>query len=77
MKLNFNKVCLFWGAMDTFYVIRFIWLKIEQGRVPLVNDIMSFCSINSGYGGGFWVLLMFIMSLMLSVSVLFLLFYLS
>lgn len=70
MKLNFSKVCLFWGGMDIFYVIRFIWLNIEQGRVPLVDDIMIFGYINSEYGGGFWVLFMFVMSLVLSFSIL-------
>lgn len=69
MKLNFSKVCLFWGGMDAFYVIRFIWLNIEQGRIPFVDDIISFNQIYSEYAGGFWVLLIFSLSMILNFSI--------
>lgn len=69
MKLNFRKVCLFWGVMDLFYITRFIFLNVEQGRIPLVNDIISFSQVNHGYGGGLWIALMFFISLMLNVSI--------
>jgi hypothetical protein len=69
MKLKFSKACLFWGGMDAFYVIRFIWLNIEQGRIPFVDDIINFKQLYSEYGGGGWVLLMFTLSMMLNISI--------
>lgn len=69
MKINFSKVCLFWGGMDAFYVIRFIWLNIEQGRIPFIDDIVNFKQLYSEYGGGGWVLLMFTLSMMLNISI--------
>lgn len=69
MKLNFSKVCLFWGGMDAFYVIRFIWLNIEQGRIPFADDIVNFNQLYSEYGGGGWILLMFVLSMMLNMSI--------
>lgn len=69
MKLKFSKVCLFWGGMDAFYIIRLIWLNIEQGRVPFVDDIVSFNQLYSEYGGGGWILLMFALSMMLNISI--------
>lgn len=69
MKLNFSKVCLFWGGMDAFFVIRFIWLNIEQGRIPFVGDVISFNQVYSEYGGGFWIALMFILSMTLNISI--------
>ncbi|WP_205950608.1 hypothetical protein [Pantoea stewartii] len=69
MKINFSKVCLFWGGMDALYVIRFIWLNIEQGRIPFFDDIISFNQIYSAYGGGSWVVLVFILSMALNLSI--------
>lgn len=69
MKLKFSKVCLFWGGMDAFYIIRFIWLNIEQGRIPFVDDIVNFNQLYSEYGGGGWILLTFILSMILNISI--------
>ncbi|MEX0535554.1 hypothetical protein AB3X28_25205 [Raoultella terrigena] len=69
MKLNFSKVCLFWGGMDAFYVIRFIWLNIEQGHIPFADDIINFNQVYSEYGGGGWIVLMFVLSMMLNISI--------
>ncbi len=72
MKLNFRKVCLFWGMMDIFYIGRFIWLNAEQGRIPLIDDVISFNHIYPEYSGGEWmVVLFFTLSIMLNVSVVF------
>lgn len=71
MKLNFRQVCLFWGVMDVSYIGRFIWLNLEQGRTPLVDDIISFTSLYPEYGGGFWMVLMFSLSLLLNISIVF------
>lgn len=70
MKLSFSKVCLFWGGMDAFYVIRFIWLNIEQRRIPFVDDIINFNQVYSEYGGGAWILLIFSLSMLLNISIL-------
>ena len=69
MKLSFRKICLFWGMMDVFYIARFIWLNVEQGRIPLIDDFMSFSQLYSEYGGGVWIVLMFSLSMILNVSV--------
>lgn len=69
MKLNYRIVCFIWGALDIFYIIRFAWLNVEQGRIPLVDDIISFNHINSEYGSEFWTVLMFSVSLILNISI--------
>ena len=69
MKLSFSKVCLFWGGMDIFFFIRFIWLNIEQGRIPFVDEIISFNQVYSEYGGGVWIVLIFVLSMMLNISI--------
>lgn len=42
MRLRFNQACYFWGALDLFYLIRFVWLNASQGRIPFFADIVSF-----------------------------------
>ncbi|MDT4812820.1 hypothetical protein FQZ97_457860 [compost metagenome] len=31
----------FWGLLDLFYVIRFVWLNLAQGRIPLYDDVLD------------------------------------
>lgn len=71
MKLNFRKVCLFWGMMDVFYIVRLIWLNAEQGRIPFIDDVIGFSQMYSEYGGGFWVAIIFLLSMILNVSIIF------
>lgn len=71
MKLNFRKVCLFWGGLDVFYLIRFVWLNVEQGRIPFVDDVVNFSRIYSEHGAGIVNFSMFFVSLLLNVSILF------
>lgn len=69
MKLNFRKVCLFWGVLDVFYIVRFIWLNVEQGRIPLIDDIASFSQLLPQQGMS--ALVMFTLSLLLTISIIF------
>lgn len=71
MKNNLNRkhVFYFWALFDLFYIIRFIWLNLEQGRTPLIDDILSFNSIFPQQG--FYSLILFSLSLLLNVSIVF------
>ncbi len=69
VTLEYKKVCLFWGVMDLFYVARFIWLNVEQGRIPLIDDIIGFSQLYSEQG--MVSLVMFSLSLLLNISILF------
>ncbi|QEW33886.1 hypothetical protein D0N50_20360 [Erwinia billingiae] len=71
MKLNFRSVCIFWGILDVLYIVRFIWLNAMQGRIPLIDDIISFSQISSGYGDRLYITIMFILSLVLTISIIF------
>lgn len=54
---------------DLFYIIRFIWLNISQGRIPLVDDMLSFGSIYPQQG--IYSLVLFSFSLLLNISIVF------
>lgn len=71
MKLNFRCVCIFWGLMDLFYIVRFVWINVTQGRIPLVEDIINFSHISSQHGGGVYITIAFLSSLTLNVSIIF------
>ncbi|MNO92457.1 hypothetical protein D3C76_840330 [compost metagenome] len=64
-----NKVCLFWGGMDLIYVGRFCYLNFSQGKVPLYSDVQSFVRLSSDHG--YISYLMFLMSLVLNISIIF------
>lgn len=40
----------FWGAMDLFYVVRFGYLNISQGKVPFYSDIQSYVKLRAEHG---------------------------
>ncbi|AJJ63357.1 putative membrane protein [Yersinia aldovae 670-83] len=41
--MNFrNKVFLLWGIMDTYYILRFIYVSVFDGRIPIYSDIKNF-----------------------------------
>ena len=71
MKNNLNRknVFYFWALFDLLYIIRFIWLNLEQGRIPLVDDILSFNSIFPQHGS--YSLILFSLSLLLNISIVF------
>jgi len=71
MKNNLNKKAIFyfWGLCDVFYILRFIWLNIEQGRVPLIDDILSFNRVFPLQG--LYSPVLFALSLLLNISIVF------
>jgi len=54
---------------DLFYIVRFGWLNISQGRIPLVDDILSFSDIYPQQG--VYSLILFSFSLLLNISIIF------
>lgn len=68
MRLKARSVLYFWAAFDLFYIIRFIWLNLSQGRIPLVDDIISFHGLFAEQG--FYVVILFSLSLLLNISIL-------
>lgn len=54
---------------DFFYIVRFMWLNISQGRIPLVDDLLSFAEIYPQQG--IYSLIIFSFSLLLNISIIF------
>lgn len=67
--LKRNRVLYFWAIFDLFYIFRFVWLNISQGRIPLVDDILSFSEIYPQQGA--YSLILFSFSLLLNISIIF------
>lgn len=67
--LKRNRVLNCWAIFDLFYIIRFGWLNISQGRIPLIDDILSFSEIYPQQG--VYSLILFSFSLLFNVSVIF------
>ncbi|HED3067181.1 TPA: hypothetical protein R4057_005173 [Kluyvera ascorbata] len=67
--LKRNRVLYFWAMFDLFYIVRFGWLNISQGRIPLVDDILSFSDIYPQQG--VYSLILFSFSLLLNISIIF------
>lgn len=66
-----NVACYFWGALDMFYIIRYLWIDIVQRRIPLISDVIDFSHMSAEYGGEFYITTMFLLSLVLNVSIVF------
>lgn len=64
-----KSVFLFWGALDIFYIVRFAWLNISQGRFPLYDDVVAFTHYWPEQGAHLVVMAMFILSLLLTLSI--------
>lgn len=64
-----NCVLYFWAMFDFFYIVRFVWLNISQGRIPLVDDVLSFGEIYPLQGA--YSLAVFSFSLLLNISIIF------
>ncbi|EOV3157647.1 hypothetical protein ACOMXK_004444 [Enterobacter ludwigii] len=69
LRLNQNYILYFWGVFDLFYIARFIWLNISQGRIPLISDILSFGNIYPQQE--FYSLVLFLSSLLFNMSIVF------
>ncbi|EWG74270.1 hypothetical protein [Enterobacter sp. DC3] len=67
--LKRNRVLNCWAIFDLFYIIRFGWLNISHGRIPLVDDILFFSEIYPQQG--VYSLILFSFSLLFNVSVIF------
>lgn len=68
-RLKQNHIFYFWAVFDLFYIARFIWLNISQGRIPLIDDILSFSNIYPQQG--VYSLVLFSFSLLLNISIVF------
>lgn len=71
MKLNFRQVCMFWGSMDILYLANYLWQSIAGGRIPLIDDIFSFNQLYTEQGGGYWLILIFTLSMITTLSIFF------
>lgn len=68
-RLKQNHIFYFWAAFDLFYIARFIWLNISQGRIPLIDDILSFSNVYPQQGA--YSLVLFSFSLLFNISIVF------
>lgn len=68
-RLKQNYILYFWAAFDLFYIARFIWLNISQGRIPLIDDLLSFSNIYPQQGA--YSLVLFSFSLLFNISIIF------
>ncbi len=71
MKLSFRQVCMFWGVMDVLYLAAYVWQSIAEGRIPLIDDIFSFNQLYTEQGGGYWLILIFTLSMITTLSIAF------
>lgn len=71
MKLNFRQVCMFWGSMDVLYLANYLWQSIAEDRIPLIDDIFSFNQLYTEQGGGYWLILIFTLSMITTLSIFF------
>lgn len=71
MKMNFRQVCMFWGSMDVLYLANYLWQSIAGGRIPLIDDIFSFNQLYTEQGGGYWLILIFTLSMITTLSIFF------
>jgi len=71
MKMHFRRVCLFWGAMDILYLAIYIGQNIIQRRIPFLADINNFRALYSEHGEGVWLMVVFILSMILTLSIVF------
>ncbi|EOQ45334.1 hypothetical protein WES_03464 [Escherichia sp. KTE31] len=69
LRLKQKHILYCWAVFDLFYIVRFIWLNISQGRIPLIDDILSFSHIYLQQGAYSQVIFYF--SLLLNVSIVF------
>ncbi|AAM85024.1 hypothetical protein CQP30_08990 [Yersinia pestis] len=64
-----SKIFIFWGMMDLYYIVRYIWVSLSVGKIPFVSDINNFLPMD------FSVLLIYrvivIGSMLTTISVLF------
>ncbi|SUB29838.1 Uncharacterised protein [Yersinia pseudotuberculosis] len=37
-----SKIFIFWGMMDLYYIVRYIWVSLSVGKIPFVSDINNF-----------------------------------
>lgn len=68
MNINFrNKVFIFWGLMDIYFVLSFLLINLTSGKIPLVDDYRNFILL----GGSEHILYiaLFSMSLFLNFSI--------
>ncbi len=71
MKLSFRQVCIFWGVMDVLYLATYVLKSSTQGRIPFVDDIINFSALYSEQGGSYWLLILFILSMITTLSIVF------
>lgn len=64
-----NYVLYFWAAFDLFYIAKFIWWNISQGRISLFDDIVSFNDTYLQLGA--YSLVIFSFSLLFNISIVF------
>ncbi len=69
LRLKQSHILYCWAVFDLFYIVRFIWLNISQGRIPLIDDMLSFSNIYPQQG--MYSLVLFSFSLLLNVSIVF------
>jgi len=62
---------MFWGVMDVLYLAAYVWQSIAEGRIPLIDDIFNFNQLYTEQGGGYWLILIFILSMITTLSIAF------
>jgi len=68
MTIEKRHIYLFWGVMDLIYVLGFLYGNYSRSRIPFYDDMLSFTTVDLGYGG-YMPKILFACSLLLSVSI--------
>ncbi|MDN7874660.1 hypothetical protein [Burkholderia aenigmatica] len=60
---------LFWGGLDLFYLIRYVWINVADGRMPIVADLQAFSQLDQPHWfAGLWLGLSVMLTLSIVVS---------
>jgi len=57
--------------MDVLYLATYVWKSSTQGRIPFVDDIINFNALYSEQGGSYWLLILFVLSMITTLSIVF------
>ncbi|QTF09788.1 arginine:ornithine antiporter [Brenneria izadpanahii] len=66
-RINAASVFYFWGIMDLFYVVRYLWLNFSHNNIPIYDEVLTFWRLRPFHGG--YLDVFFGLSLILTLSI--------
>ncbi|MCH6191220.1 hypothetical protein [Serratia sp. X10] len=64
-----RKVFLFWGGMDLFFTIHFLWLNLSHRQIPFYTDFVVLDEMEQPlWFSGFWWMLSTVLVISIAIS---------